>query len=145
MAEYLGSRGYATAGFVANTIYCGADSGLGRGFTHYRDYIFEGLGAFKLAALIHRPLDGLLSIERFLTRHTDLQFFQAVLRKFDAGDRIPAAKVNDEFLDWLSRRRQPERPFFAFVNYYDAHYPYQVPEGGIHRFGRTPRTDREST
>ena len=40
LAEYLGSRGYATAGFVANTFYCGADTGLGRGFTDYRDYIF---------------------------------------------------------------------------------------------------------
>ena len=32
-------------------------------------------------------------------------------------------------------RRQPERPFFAFVNYYDVHYPYTLPEGSIHRFG----------
>ena len=31
LAEYLGSRGYATAGFVANMFYCGADTGLGRG------------------------------------------------------------------------------------------------------------------
>ena len=53
--------------------------------------------------------------------------------------------VNREFLDWLSRRRQPERPFFAFLNYYDAHYPYQLPRGGIHRFGAKPRNQREST
>ena len=37
LAEYLGSRGYATAGFVANTFYCGADTGLGRGFAIYQD------------------------------------------------------------------------------------------------------------
>ena len=36
LAEYLGDRGYATAGFVANLYYCAADSGLSRGFTHYR-------------------------------------------------------------------------------------------------------------
>ena len=53
------------------------------------------------------------------------------------------AAVNHEFLDWLSRRRQPERPFFAFLNYYDAHYPYKLPEGSIHRFGASPRTERE--
>jgi hypothetical protein len=34
LAEYLGSHGYATAGFVANTGYCSYDSGLARGFTH---------------------------------------------------------------------------------------------------------------
>jgi Sulfatase len=38
LAEYLGSRGYATAGFVANTEYCSYDTGLDRGFTHYDDY-----------------------------------------------------------------------------------------------------------
>ena len=46
--------------------------------------------------------------------------------------------VNREFLDWLSRARQPERPFFAFLNFYDAHYPYQLPATGIHRFGGEP-------
>ena len=55
------------------------------------------------------------------------------------------AVVNREFLDWLSRRRQPERPFFAFLNYFDAHHPYELPEKGIHRFGVKPRTTREAT
>ena len=50
LAEYLGSRGYATAGFVANHLYCASDSGLGRGFTIYRDYIFPRLSAFRMSA-----------------------------------------------------------------------------------------------
>ena len=66
LAEYLGSRGYATAGFVANTFYCGADTGLGRGFTLYRDYIFPGLSAFKPAALVDRPVEGLRALHHFL-------------------------------------------------------------------------------
>jgi arylsulfatase A-like enzyme len=41
-------------------------------------------------------------------------------------------------LDWLTLRKQPERPFFAFMNYYDAHYPYQMPPGRLHRFGVEP-------
>ena len=41
LAEYMGSRGYATAGFVANTGYCSYDTGLARGFTHYEDYISQ--------------------------------------------------------------------------------------------------------
>ena len=39
LAEYMGSRGYATAGFVANTGYCSYDTGLARGFTYYEDYV----------------------------------------------------------------------------------------------------------
>ncbi len=38
LAEYLGTRGYATAGFVANNTYCARDSGLARGFTVYQDF-----------------------------------------------------------------------------------------------------------
>src|SRR5262249_26838098 len=40
LAEFLAGRGYATAGFIANTMYCASDSGLSRGFTHYEDFIF---------------------------------------------------------------------------------------------------------
>ena len=29
LAQYLGAHGYATAGFVANTVYCSYDTGLG--------------------------------------------------------------------------------------------------------------------
>jgi len=43
--------------------------------------------------------------------------------------------ISREFLDWLSERPRPDRPFFAFLNFYDAHHPYQLPATGIHRFG----------
>ena len=38
LAEYLASRGYQTAGFVANTNCCSYETGLDRGFAHYEDY-----------------------------------------------------------------------------------------------------------
>ncbi len=60
------------------------------------------------------------------------------------ADRKEASGVNREFLDWLSRRRQPERPFFAFLNYYDAHSPYELPSARIHRFGNQPVDPRDS-
>ena len=47
LAEFLGARGYATAGFVANTCVLRTDSGLGRGFTHYEDFIFPELTALQ--------------------------------------------------------------------------------------------------
>jgi arylsulfatase A-like enzyme len=147
LAEFLGFRGYATAGFVANTLYCAADSGLSRGFTTYRDYIFPRLTVFKSAALVHRFLAGLQVIEQFLEDRLDFDLLQPVVQRLwwqVNADRKDAAVVNREFLDWLSRRSQPERPFLAFLNYYDAHYPYQLPELSIRRFGAAPRDRRES-
>ena len=54
-----------------------------------------------------------------------------------------AASINRGFLNWLARRTESERPFFAFLNYYDAHAPYRLPQGATHRFGRKPRTQDE--
>jgi arylsulfatase A-like enzyme len=143
LAEYLGFKGFATAGFAANLFYCGADTGLARGFTRYRDYIFPGLSALKMASLIDRPIEGLRAIDDYLRMRIDSTLFHDLISKFDAGRRKPAAVVNREFLDWLSRRDQPGRPFFAFLNYFDVHSPYKLPDGGIHRFGAGPRTGRE--
>jgi arylsulfatase A-like enzyme len=144
LAEFLGDRGYATAGFVANTWYCAADSGLSRGFTLYRDYIFPGLTAFKMAVLVKRALDNVDAFvdftEDWLESAGALTGVQRVRRSLDA-DRKRAAKVNRGLLDWLSRRAHPERPFFAFLNYNDAHDPYELPPGRLHRFGAEP-TDR---
>ena len=65
LAEFLGERGYATAGFVANTFYCGSSSGLARGFTHYHDFFFPELTALKKAVLVNRALDGFQTIVYF--------------------------------------------------------------------------------
>ena len=58
LAEFLSSRGYATAGFVANYWYCASDTGLERGFALYEDYIFPRLTAFKSASLVDRSRKG---------------------------------------------------------------------------------------
>ncbi len=62
VAEVLSRRGYATAGFVANTGYCGTETGLARGFTRYEDYIFPELTALKNAALVDRNVQGLRAL-----------------------------------------------------------------------------------
>jgi hypothetical protein len=54
VAEYLRSRGYATAGFVGNTRYCSWDSGLARGFTTYRDHRFARPSVLKASVLANR-------------------------------------------------------------------------------------------
>ena len=44
----------------------------------------------------------------------------------DQAGRIGAEQINRRILHWLDRR--PNRPFFAFLNYFDAHAPYFPPE-----------------
>jgi arylsulfatase A-like enzyme len=51
--------------------------------------------------------------------------------------RKDGARINAAFLAWLEK--QQGAPFFAFLNYFDAHTPYVLPEGAAHRFGRPPR------
>jgi arylsulfatase A-like enzyme len=148
LAEFVGSRGYTTAGFIANTSYCGADSGLARGFTEYQDYTFPRLTAFKATVLVDRPLEGIRAIESFLEDWLDFDGLGPAvdqLWRLFKIDRKETPEVNRAFLDWLSRRRRPERPFFAFLNFFEAHHPYQLAEKAIHRFGARPRTRMEQT
>ncbi len=146
LAEFLGARGYATAGFVANTKYCASDSGLGRGFSLYQDYIFPELTACKTAVLVDRVLLGIRSVVESLADQTQFARLRPVvthLWRLLLNNRKGGAVVNREFLNWLSQRVQPERPFLAFLNYFDAHYPYRLPPGRIHRFGVAPIESRQ--
>ncbi len=142
VAEFLRARGYATAGFIANTGFAAADSGLSRGFTRYQDYIFPEFTVLKSAVLVNRALQGMwavvFSADDWLESAGLLPYADRLLRSLDDADRKGAAAVNRELLDWLARRAQPERPFFAFLNYNDAHYPYELPPGRLHRFGSAP-------
>jgi arylsulfatase A-like enzyme len=142
LAEYLGARGYATAGFIANTGYCASDSGLARGFTRYNDYIFPEFTALKMAALVSRTLVAIQSVVIFLDDQHDFGRARPYVDKQLARfliDRKDAAVVNRELLDWLSQRAQKKRPFLAFLNYGDAHSPYQLPPGRMRRFGSAPK------
>ena len=138
VAEYLGAQGYATAGFVANTMYCSYDTGLNRGFTHYEDYEIDGthLRPLRMAVLFELAFTGLSKAATWVIQNR----YHPVLHWFLAPDRKDAGAVNREFLDWLSHRKEQQRPFFAFLNYYDAHSPYLPPQGTRFRFGAGPRT-----
>ena len=56
LAEVLGARGYVTAGFVANPIFCHADYGLARGFLHYEDIPVSPLEILRSTLLGERLL-----------------------------------------------------------------------------------------
>ncbi len=123
LAETLDRHGYSTAGFAANTIYASYEFGLTRGFTHYEDYVVSP-GEFVLASSLLRTLTNdrrlraLVGSERVLGRKT-------------------AADVNRAVLAWLDQRRD-RRPFFLFLNEFDAHEPYLAPAPFGTRFGPLP-------
>jgi arylsulfatase A-like enzyme len=147
LAEYLGSDGYATAGFVANTFYCSYATGLNRGFTHYEDYDLERLGALRMARLVDLTLKTIAGTGQKLVESAEAFPFRDVLvdtvRRLTVADKKHAGLVNREFLDWLSLRTEPQRPFFAFLNYFDTHTRYLLPPGSVYRFGQEPRTRAE--
>lgn len=110
VAERFNDAGYVTGGFVANTIYTSWLHGLSRGFQHYSDYpisVSETLGASN----INRRL---------------LRWWNRITRQYWMIGRKNAEDVNSEFLSWVDRR-PAGRPFFAFLNYFDAHMPYLPP------------------
>ena len=144
LAESLGSHGYATAGFVANTMECSYDRGLSRGFTHYDDYSLEHLLPFRTAWLVDQFMQAVSDAGVFVGRAFDIGPFRPmqdswVARLFIRWPRKDAGSINHAFFDWLSQRREPGRPFFAFLNYFDAHAPYVLPVGAEYRFGLVPR------
>ena len=134
LSEYLGSRGYATAGFVANTLYCSYETGLDRGFTHYDDYVLEKLMPLRTAWLVDHFMQLVSDLGVYVGRTLDVGPFRPMQESWIASlfvvdRRKDAGSVQREFVHWLSQRRKPARPFFAFLNFYDAHAPYVLPPG----------------
>jgi arylsulfatase A-like enzyme len=114
LAEVLSARGYRAGGFVANPNYAGIETGLSRGFARYRTR------PVTLAQIVmHTELGQWLRA----IRSFDLTARRVVLRSYP---RKSAEVVNAEFLAWVGEG-QP-RPFFAFLNYIDAHMPYHAPD-----------------
>jgi arylsulfatase A-like enzyme len=130
LAERLASSGYQCAGFVANTGWCSYESGLDRGFAHFEDYPLTPRSLLSRTVLGKWLLTNILSLGRF---------YEMKWVNFQSRD---ASEINDAFLQWLTRRR-PDRPFFAFLNFFDAHEPYVPPPGYEGRFGIRPRSVRD--
>jgi arylsulfatase A-like enzyme len=124
LAEVLGREGYATAGFVGNIYYCNALYGMGRGFDRYEDAyenqtvsLFETVWSSGLGKRVIQLLGYPMKLDDGVT----------LLRK-------TAAMLNRDVLGWLAGRTAGQ-PFFVFINYYDAHTPYQFQGDPDPRFG----------
>lgn len=125
LAEVLGGQGYATAGFVGNIYYCNALYGFARGFARYED-AYENRSVTPIEVVwstgLGRRLIAGLGFPTTLDDGTTLA-------------RKSAEMINRDVFRWLSGAPQ-DRPFFVFINYYDAHRPYVLPDGPHPRFGK---------
>ncbi len=103
-------------------LYCTYETGLNRGFAHYEDY----------------PISlGMIVKSSWLARGIAWRF-RGILGNHQELVRKTAAELNGDFLRWLSYKGR--RPFFAFLNYYDAHEPYLPPKPFDLKFGpKRPR------
>ena len=127
LPELLKSSGYSTLGVAAN-LYLRADFGLQRGFDEFH---------------IPRPVAMLPADVPFLMRRTLRRALRLVVdtTQFDrlfsfAGD------VDSELFSVLAHRGR--EPFFAFLNYMDAHFPYVPPVPYEHQFpGEKPGYTQE--
>jgi arylsulfatase A-like enzyme len=136
LGEALEQRGYRTGAFSANRTYFSRDLGFGRGFVHFEDYFQTPSDAFV------RTLYG-REFARIYLKRSEHSLVKRLLRKLgftslldqDAegsgsyggafGVRKRADLVNQEVTQWIDSDRQ--RPFFAFLNYFDVHDPYGGP------------------
>ncbi len=109
LAEALAARGYRTGAMVANLSYAARWTGLDRGFAFY--------GAEEIS------LAQILRTAAFTAKIYATEPFTSLLPPARRHyRRKTAAEVNAGLLRWLDRT--PDRPFFAFLNYMDAHEPY---------------------
>ena len=110
LAEVLARHGYVTGGFTANLFYGSRDFGIGRGFSWYDDEAPVSPTKIATTWSITRQ-----ALTRWRLRSGD---HQSVVRRH--GD-----DVRDDFLSWVDRRNG--RPFYASINFFDAHEPYLAP------------------
>jgi arylsulfatase A-like enzyme len=119
LAEFFRARGYSTAGFVANYGYCSYETGLARGFVHYEDYP-RSVGQIASSSTLVRTVADNFRLRRLIQNDEHL-------------NRKSAAQLNHAFVSWLTG--ETDRPFFVFLNYFDAHEPYLPPPPFDKKFG----------
>ena len=111
LAEVLRDRGYLTAGFVGNLAYASTESGLNRGFVHYEGFLRTPANILTSGMVLHRLVSSAVVRNR-------LDWHELIERK-------PAAGLHERTVTFLEQH--PGKPWFTFINFYDAHDPYLPP------------------
>lgn len=127
IAAVMQERGYRTGGFIANWYQLSRASGFGVGFIHYDDHGYSTGQIARCSSMIQWVA------QRRLIRKW--------IGKYETIGRRRAREISGSFLGWLDESRG-DRPFFAFLNYLDAHAPYLPPPPFNTMFGPNV-SDRE--
>jgi arylsulfatase A-like enzyme len=108
LAEFLRSQHYKTAAFIGSFALASV-FGFNQGFDTFNE------------SFIGSPSDYVEREVQVSTRGK--KKFEVIVPKTNVG-RISrsAEEVNQAFFDWLSQNKSAK--FFAFVHYYDPHFPY---------------------
>ncbi|HEU5115304.1 MAG TPA: sulfatase-like hydrolase/transferase, partial [Isosphaeraceae bacterium] len=133
LAEWMSSRGYRTAGIVANTVFCSEEYGLSRGFQHYEDYIITPVEVVRASSIGWLFTSRLWKLQAWLGSGMG---FQTRAPQTEETHRKTAGEINEAALNWIGQSR--DRPFFLYLNYLDAHDPYILPAGAPWSFGPPP-------
>jgi Sulfatase len=80
----------------------------------------------------------LYNLSRTLVGRAAVQPLYQNLKRYDAFYRRNAADLNTDIFRWLQHR--PARPFYVYINYFDAHSPYVPAAPYDHRFGTLPES-----
>lgn len=116
LAERLAAHGYATGAAVGNFLYTTYEFGLSRGFAHYDDYPAELSDAGMRSTIGDH-------IARAWNR---------IAHDYVVPGRRTAGAIRKDILRWIDAR--DGRPFFVFLNWYDAHSPYDPPPPWRHAY-----------
>jgi arylsulfatase A-like enzyme len=119
LSHELSARGYRTGGFSANLFWFTRAARFNSGFLHFEDYFQSP------ADMLYRTVLG-RSVEKLAMRRLGFE---------DIPARRRASDMNHSVLRWIGA---DPRPFFAVVNYMDAHDPYMPSEPHRTRFSKTP-------
>lgn len=119
LAERMAANGYATGAAVGNYLYTYYEFGLARGFARYDDY---GVSASEAG-------------NRSVVGDHLARAWNALASAYVVPGRKTASQISRSILSWIDA--QQGRPYFVFLNWYDAHDPYAPPGRWRHAFTPT--------
>lgn len=112
LAEYLSAKDYKTAAFIGSYALASV-FGINQGFATFDE------------AFIGDP--GQYIAKDMQAKNVENKSFEWLVTKENVGHIMRSAEeVNRSFFQWLPQNKQHK--FFAFVHYYDPHFPYDPPE-----------------
>jgi arylsulfatase A-like enzyme len=111
LATYLSREGYDTAGIVANHSRLCRQLGVDQGFSYYHDMPRMLIVTPGGAPVLEYGVD---AVDRLLGKNGKL------LQTYLDGRTVTRLAT-----DWIEGKGRT--PFFLFINYMDAHYPYSGP------------------